>query len=166
MKRCISIMLFLFSCTCFHAQGPISEANSKMNKAINYIDMKNYPAALTTMNDVINIQKGSKEYYLRASVHYYLTNYRAAIQDCNRALDYNSNNEQKNRIFFLKGLCFFELDDKESGISDMKKAGEDGIKFLEEQGIVEKPSEPQRKTTQSGSSSKRANTTPILKKTK
>ena len=160
-------MLFLFSCTCFHAQGPISEANSKMNKAINYIDMKNYPAALTTMNDVINIQKGSKEYYLRASVHYYLTNYRAAIQDCNRALDYNSNNEQKNRIFFLKGLCFFELDDKESGISDMKKAGEDGIKFLKEHGYMQAQSAPiQNSNNQKVSLKNRNKSTPILKKTK
>lgn len=162
MKRYFSIILFLFSFVCFYAQTPTSEADSKMNEALNYIEKKNYPAALTTMNDVINLRKGSKEYYIRASVHYYISNYRAAIEDCNRALDYNNIIENENRIHYLKGLCSYEMNDIESVISEMKLAGDSGMNFLREKNFLYKHTQPSKRV----SVNKQKRSTPILKKTK
>ena len=167
MKRYFSILLFLFSFVCFYAQAPTSEADSKMNEALNYIEKKNYPAALTTMNDVINIRKGSKEYYLRAFVHYYITNYRAAIEDCNRALDYNNSIENNNIIHHLRGLCYYEMYDIQSAVSDMKQAGELGTNFLREKNLLRnKSTNNSQRARNNGVQTSSTNRIPQLKKTK
>ena len=144
----------------------VSNIESKISHACDLIENKFFSSALAILDDVLKTREGPREYYYRASAYYGLKDLSSAIRDCNKALSYSIKPENAAMIYYLRGLCNFLIDDKEAGITDMKQAGEDGIIFLEEQGIVEKPSEPQRKTTQSGSSSKRANTTPILKKTK
>lgn len=141
-------------------------AGKRIQEASNLLSNKYFSSALAILNDVLKTNEEPYAYYLRAGAYYGLKDCYSAIQDCNKALSFSIPSDNARAVYYLRGLCNFLVNNKEAGITDMKQAGEDGIKFLEEQGIVEKPSEPQRKTTQSGSSSKRANTTPILKKTK
>ena len=138
----------------------------RIQEASNLLSNKYFSSALAILNDVLKTNEEPYAYYLRAGAYYGLKDCYSAIRDCNKALTFSIPSNNARAVYYLRGLCNFLVNDKEAGIKDMRQAGEDGIKFLEEQGFVEKPSEPQRKTPQSGSSSKRANTTPILKKTK
>ena len=138
---------------------------SKVQEASNLIQNGYFSSALAILDDVLKNQGGPREYYYRASAYYGLKDFPAAIRDCNKALSSNINSNNASMIYYLRGLCYFLLNEKELGISDMKKAGKDGAIFLEEEGYTATSSnnEPQSK---SKSTTARRNNTPILKKTK
>lgn len=136
--------------------------------AANLIDNGYYSSAIAILDGVLKTKQSPREYYYRASAYYCLKEFYAAIQDCNRALSYDLNSENASAIYYLRGLCYFLINDKESGISDMKNAGEDGIKFLDENGFNETASKPQRNNNKmtKTTTTQRRNNVPALKKTK
>ena len=142
-----------------------AEANweNKVQEASNLIQKGFFSSALAILDDVMKKHKGPREYYYRASAYYGLKNFYAAIQDCNFALSYNNSEQNNYMIYYLRGLCRFLTDDKESGIADMEKAGEDGAKFLEEEGYTKTSAGSQKSPN---SNKAKNNKTPILKKTK
>jgi hypothetical protein len=146
-----------------------AEANweNKVQEASNHIQNGFFSSALDILDDVMKNHKGSREYYYRASAYYGLKKFYAAIQDCNYALSYNNSEQNNYMIYYLRGLCHFLTDDKESGIADMKKAGEDGAKFLEEEGYTKTSSGSHNAPNGYPKNPKaKNNKTPILKKTK
>lgn len=136
--------------------------------AANLIDNGYYSSAIAILDGVLKTKQSPREYYYRASAYYCLKEFHAAIQDCNRALNYDLSSENASAIYYLRGLCHFLINDKESGISDMKNAGEDGIKFLDENGFNETTSKPQRNNNKitKTTTTQRRNNAPALKKTK
>ena len=142
-----------------------AEANweNKVQEASNLIQNGFFSSALAILDDVMKKHKGPREYYYRASAYYGLKKFYAAIQDCNFALSYNNSEQNNSMIYYLRGLCRFLTDDKESGIADMEKAGEDGAKFLEEEGYTKTSAGSQKSPN---SNKAKNNKTPILKKTK
>lgn len=145
----------------------VSNIESKISHACDLIENKFFSSALAILDDVLKTREGPREYYYRASAYYGLKNFYAAIQDCNFALSYNNSEQNNYMIYYLRGLCRFLTDDKESGIADMEKAGEDGAKFLEEEGYTKTSARSQNvsKSNSKVPTAKR-NNTPILKKTK
>jgi tetratricopeptide (TPR) repeat protein len=139
----------------------------KVQEAGNLIKNGYFSSALSILNDVLKTHGNPRGYYLRGGAHYGLKNYNAAIQDCNKALSYNINTNNASAVYYLRGLCHFLIEDKESGISDMEKAGEDGIKFLEENGFKKTKSvQKQNNNSRKVPTTKRNNSTPVLKKNK
>lgn len=138
----------------------------RIQEAGNLLSNKYFSSALAILNDVLKTKEEPYAYYLRAGAYYGLKDCYSAISDCNKALTFNIPTNNAEAVYYLRGLCNFLINNKEAGISDMQQAGEDGIKFLEEQGIAKKSNNPQRKSSKSSSSSKQSNATPILKKTK
>ncbi len=139
----------------------------KVEEAGNLIRNGYFSSALAILNDLLKTQENPKGYFLRASAFYGLKNVNAAILDCNRALSYNINPENASAVYYLRGLCHFLIDDKESGISDMNKAGEDGAKFLEENGYTRTSSTTKQDGNNKKSlTTKRKSRTPTLKKKK
>ena len=144
-----------------------ASVEKKVEEASNLIQNGFFSSALAILDDVMKNHRGPREYYYRASAYYGLKKFYAAIQDCNFALSYNNSEQNNYMIYYLRGLCRFLTDDKESGIADMKKAGEDGAKFLEEEGYTKTSARSQNvsKSNSKVPTAKR-NNTPILKKTK
>lgn len=143
------------------------EANieSKNKEAGNLIKNGFYSSAIAILNGALKKHENPNGYYLRAGAYYGLKNIRAAIQDCNKALSYNINTENASAVYYLRGLCHFLIEDEESGILDMKRAGEDGLKFLEENGYTSPQSAAKQKNNNAKNPTKK-NQTPLLMKTK
>lgn len=139
---------------------------NRVQGACDLIENKFFSSALAILNDVLKSKNSPQVYYYRASAYYGLKEFNSAIQDCNKALSYYIPANKASLVYYLRGLCNFHVNNVEAGIADMKMAGEDGIKFLEEQGYMKTSANTQKKTTNSTSSTKRINNTPILKKTK
>lgn len=143
-------------------------SQNNIQKAWEYIDNESFSSALAILNELIKTEDSYRNYYCRANAYFGLKDYNAAIQDCNKALSYNISSNNANIIRYLRGLCFFMLNNIESGISDMRNAGEDGAKFLEEY-AKEQSSQKVQTNSQNRKNNKttRQNrSTPILKKTK
>lgn len=139
---------------------------NRIQEACNLIENKFFSSALAILNDVLKSQNSPQIYYYRASAYYGLKDFYSAIQDCNKALSYNVSANNASMVYYLRGLCNFLVNNEESGIADMKMAGEDGLKFLEEQGYTKPSANTQNKGTNKTSPTKRSNSTPVLKKTK
>jgi tetratricopeptide (TPR) repeat protein len=140
----------------------------KYYEANRYFELGNCSAAITVMNEVLTVRKGAKEYFYRASYYYNDKKYNAAIQDCNYALTYNIEPNNIENIYYLRGKCYFALNDSNSGINDMKKAGVKGTEYLKEyEKTLKAHSSPQKpKSNNRPQPNKQSKKTPMLRKTK
>jgi tetratricopeptide (TPR) repeat protein len=59
----------------------------------------------------------------KARIEYFLGKYTEAIIDCNTAIKYDNSNSE---TYFIKGMTYIELGDKENGCLALSKAGEYG----------------------------------------
>lgn len=134
-------------------------------EAGNLLSNKYFSSALAILNDVLKTKEEPYAYYLRAGAYYGLKDCYSAISDCNKALSFNIPTNNAEAIYYLRGLCNFLINNKEAGITDMQQAGEDGLKFLEEQGYT-KAQSAQKKNRNNTKYSTARNKTPLLKKTK
>ena len=103
---------------------------SDMNKVTDCITREDYSTALSIMNNVLQSHKGIKEFYYRAIAYYGTENYYAALTDCNSALNYANNTYNTDQIYYLRGLCLFQLNNEDAAIDNMNKAGDIGANFL------------------------------------
>lgn len=142
-------------------------AGKRIQEASNLLSNKYFSSALAILDDVLKTNKEPYAYYLRAGAYYGLTDYNSAIRDCNKALTFSIPSNNAKAVYYLRGLCHFLIDDKESGISDMNRAGEDGAKFLEENGYTRTSSTTKQDGNNKKSlTTKRKSRTPTLKKKK
>ena len=81
----------------------------------------------------------------------------------------NANNSYNtDNVYYLRGLCLFQFNNKNAAINDMKKAGDMGAKFLNDYGYFNNKtsssikSEPQRQNP----SKVKTKIIPELKKTR
>ena len=142
-------------------------AGKRIQEASNLLSNKYFSSALAILNDVLKTNKEPYAYYLRAGAYYGLKDCYSAIQDCNKALSFSIPSDNARAVYYLRGLCNFLVNNKEAGITDMKQAGEDGTKFLEENGYTKNSSTPKHNSNNRKTPTKKHNSsTPILKKTK
>lgn len=145
--------------------------NAQINKASEYGRQKNYSAALSILDEVINIRKGPREYGIRAITYYFAGNYNSAIKDCDMSLSLANAQYDSSMTYYVRGLCYLYLGDEVSGITDMKKAGDKGVAFLEDYYKQKKTRNDQHnsqkpKTIRKSAVNRQNKSTPILKKTK
>lgn len=144
-------------------------------RATEDIENKNYSSAISLLTSVINTYyQGAIPYYYRARAYIGSEKYKSAIEDCDKGLLYSCDKELKEHLFFLRGFSKIMLND-DNGIPDMKQAGEIGLRFLQENNLLEykidnkvtqnNHNESQIKRT-SSKLSHSSNRIPVLKKTK
>lgn len=84
-----------------------------------------YDAILRDYEAVINIDKSFiYAYYNRAEIFYFEKDYRAAIADYTKALAIEPRFAE---AYFNRGICKLSIGETESGLDDLRKAGELGI---------------------------------------
>lgn len=147
-----------------------SSYESDLKKAKDCIAKEEYSTALSIMNNVLLTHKGLNEYYYRAIANYGIGRYYEALQDCNSALSYANSSYNNNTVYYLRGVCHFQLNNESAAINDMKKAGDMGDTFLKNYGstqIKSSSSNSQKLHGKSPSKNNRATKIiPELKKTK
>ena len=132
------------------------------NGAVQMIDNNNYAAAFRALTSLLTVYEHPTILFFRARSVIGLGEYKYAIQDCDRALEYQCDKELKENLLFLRGYCKLSLNDQ-TGITDMKQAGEQGMNFLREKNLLNKHTQPAK----SSSVNKQKNSPiPQLKKTK
>lgn len=140
-------------------------------RASEEIDNKNYSSAITILTRVLNSYKGAIPYYYRARAYVGNEYYKSAIDDCDKGLQYPCEREQRENLYFLRGFSKILLND-EAGISDMRQAGEIGMRFLRENDLLDyKPVQQEKQKSEPSSSRKTSikqssGRIPVLKKTK
>lgn len=135
------------------------------------IDKKNYSYAVSKLTNVLNTYKGALPYYYRARAYLGQDYCRSAIDDCNSGLSYNCDKELRENLYFIRGFCKLSLMD-DTGVNDMRNAGEIGMRFLRENGLIDyvpgqsnKTPTTKNKSSNSGTVNRSTNRIPTLKKT-
>ena len=150
----------------------IADVDNRVQGAFNLISNGFFSSALAILDDVLKTWENDKVYYYRAAAYHGLKEFGLAIQDCNKALNFKISSENAEKVYFLRGLCYLSLNNKEQGLIDIKRAGELGAKFLEANGFTNNHSTPTNndKPNNRGVTKKMTNgqgkTIPSLKKTK
>lgn len=116
-----------------------------IQRATEYIN-SNALLASQEMTTAINNGLCCYETYLLRGIAYYLQGYyKSAIEDLTTAIDYSSNNKEK--AYYYRGMSKLALDD-DSGISDLRNGGQDGIVFLRENNLMDYvPGQKRKKAT-------------------
>jgi len=97
-----------------------NKGGTKIPVELDYLD------ALSDFCKVIELNPSFKNIYKeRVEVKYNLEDFRGAIIDLNRAIEFDS---KDGRTFYLRGLSKLFLNQKDSGCLDLSKAGELGYK--------------------------------------
>ena len=105
-----------------------------IDKGDEYMDGQMWSEAIKEYTKAINQNYQNADIYIRRAYANMMSNYNAnAIEDCNKALTYDNNNEA---AYYIRGISKLKNDD-DSGVSDLRKAGEDGITFLKEFGLLD-----------------------------
>lgn len=163
----------------FYRQTEFGAALPEIAHAAELIDNKNYSSAISILTRVLNTYKGAIPYYYRARAYIGGEYYKSAIEDCDKGLSYPCQQEQRENLYFLRGFSKL-LSNDDTGISDMRLAGEIGMRFLRENNLLDYKVGQNRQSTTSGfnrsqtnkssksgsKSSISANRTPQLRKTK
>jgi len=91
-----------------------------VQKALDYIKSEQWHAALSVLDDAINLYPGMVDlYYEHAYVCFTLTDYQKAIDDYNEILNIDAT---QSRAYFCRGyLLGFSFSDYEKAISDLQK---------------------------------------------
>lgn len=156
-----------------HRQTDFGSVLPEILNAAELIDNKNYSSAVSKLTNVLNTYKGAIPYYYRARAYVGQEYYKSAIEDCNNALQYQCEIEQKNNIYFLRGFSKLLLND-DTGVTDMRQAGNLGMTFLRENDLLDyvpgqskKPVSRDSKNSNPKSSiiNRSTNRVPTLKKT-
>ena len=156
-----------------HRQTDFGSVLPEILNAAELIDNKNYSSAVSKLTNVLNTYKGAIPYYYRARAYVGQEYYKSAIEDCNNALQYQCEIEQKNNINFLRGFSKLLLND-DTGVTDMRQAGNLGMTFLRENDLLDyvpgqskKPVSRDSKNSNPKSSiiNRSTNRVPTLKKT-
>ena len=99
-----------------------------------YWDKKMWSDAIREYTNAISQGYQNVDIFLRRAYAYMMMNYNNnAIEDANRVLSYESNNEN---AYFVRGVSKLQIND-DSGVADLRKAGEAGIAFLREFGLLD-----------------------------
>lgn len=135
------------------------------------IDKENYSYAVSKLTNVLNTYKGALPYYYRARAYLGQDYCRSAIDDCNSGLSYYCEKELKENLHFIRGFSKLSLKD-DTGVDDMRNAGEIGMRFLRENGLSDyvpgqsnKTPTTKNKSSNSGTVNRSTNHIPTLKKT-
>jgi len=105
------------------------EYNKILAKGDEYLQKEMYADAVREYTNAINQGYQNAEIFaIRAFANAKRNYYQDAINDCNRALQYNSNYEY---AYYLRGLCKLKNND-DSGVADLRKGGEAGIAALKD----------------------------------
>lgn len=138
----------------------------EFQRAQNLINYNDYDKAISCMSKVLEIYKNALPYYYRARAYCGKEYYGSAIIDCNNGLNYNCETELRQNLYFIRGFSkIMQKDD--SGISDMKQAGELGERFLRENNLLgNKSAKNSQRPRNNGSKTSSTNRIPQLKKTK
>lgn len=155
----------------FKRKTDFGAALPEMLRASEQIDNKNYSSAISILTIVLYKHKGAMPYYYRARAYIGSQNYKSAIDDCDKGLQYPCEREQRENLYFLRGFSKLMLKD-DSGVSDMRQAGEIGMRFLRENDFLDyKTGQKKKQMSVSSSNSKTSikqssGRIPALKKTK
>lgn len=134
-----------------------SKVKPFIDKGDEYMDKQMWNEAVKEYTKAINQNYRNKDIYLSRAYANMMSDYNvSAIEDANRALSFESNNEV---AYFIRGVSKLKNDD-DSGVSDLRKAGENGIALLKELDLLNyypnqgnsDNSNTQRKTTSSSRS--------------
>ena len=125
-----------------------------IDKGDEYMQKEMYNDAVREYTNAINQGYQNADIYLRRAHANLLRNYNtSAIEDCNRALSYDSRNEQ---AYLTRGISKL-LNHDDSGVADLRKAGEAGMAILREYGLLDYyPNQNRSGNTQRGTSSPRS----------
>ena len=155
-------------------QTDFGAALPEILNAAELIENKNYSTAISKLNHVLSSYRGAIPYYYRARAYVGQEYYKSAIEDCNSALQYQCEIEQRNNIYFLRGFSKLLLND-DTGVTDMRQAGNLGMTFLRENDLLDyvpgqskKPVSRDSKNSNPKSSiiNSSTNRVPTLRKTK
>ena len=163
----------------FYRKTEFGAALPEITRAAEQIDKQNYSSAISILTRVLNTYKGAMPYYYRARAYIGGEYYKSAIEDCDKGLSYPCQQEQRENLYFLRGFSKL-LSNDDTGISDMRLAGEIGMRFLRENNLLDYKVGQNKQSTssalngsrtnkrsRSGSkSSTSVNRTPQLRKTK
>lgn len=117
-------------------QTDFGAALPEILNAAELIENRNYSTAISKLNHVLSSYKGAIPYYYRARAYVGQEYYKSAIEDCNSALQYQCEIEQRNNIYFLRGFSKLLLND-DTGVTDMRQAGNLGMTFLRENDLLD-----------------------------
>ena len=152
-------------------QTDLAVAPKTLERAIDLIEKKNYKQAIITLTQLIRCIEHPVPYYYRAKAYAGDESYKSAIEDCNNALKFQCDYKLKADIHFVRGFCKIALND-DSGVNDMRMAGDRGMKFLRENGLLnympkqsKKATTTKNKSSNSGTVNRSTNRIPTLKKT-
>jgi len=105
-----------------------------MDKGDEYIDKKMWNEAVREYTNAINQGYQNVDIYLRRAYANMMRNQnRSAIEDSNKALSYESNNQI---AYYIRGASKLKMDD-DTGVADLRKAGNDGLALLRELGLYD-----------------------------
>ena len=105
-----------------------------IEKGDEYMQKEIYDSAIGEYTNAINKGYQNADIYMKRAAASTMKNFNtSAIEDCNKALSYDSNNEY---AYYIRGISKLKNND-DSGVSDLRKAGEDGIAFLREFGLLD-----------------------------
>lgn len=169
----------MFKVSIVYSQGYGNNADSatELKEAVDLIDKKDYNNAIRKLTGLIRINEDPILYYFRARAYIGQEYYNSAINDCNSALQFQCDYKLKSNIHFLRGLSKILMNDL-TGVNDMRMAGERGIRFLQENNLINYvPDDTKEQShnnkasgksgkTKSRSTNRTSNSVPTLKKTK
>ena len=155
----------------FKRKTLLATAMPEINNANELIKSKNYSEVIKKMTKVLESYKGPLPYYYRARAYLGQDYCRSAIDDCNSGLSYYCEKELRENLHFIRGFSKLSLKD-DTGVDDMRNAGEIGMRFLRENGLSDyvpgqsnKTPTTKNKSSNSGTVNRSTNRIPTLKKT-
>ncbi len=93
------------------------------NKAYAYVKLKKYQKALPIVEKALKLDNSEWYYWdTRAEIYLNLGMYQKSISDLNKALEI----EKNENSYFLRGLAYIRIGEKEKGCKDLSKSGEFG----------------------------------------
>lgn len=94
------------------------------------IDLKDRIGALDDLNKCYEAEKDNPSYYsFRSDCKMFLKDFRGAIDDGNKSLELKPN---QSNIYIVIWLCYYDLNEKETGCLNLKKAKELGNTHVDE----------------------------------
>ena len=101
------------------------DLSSLIQKAYEFDDLEDYSKAIYFYNQAINLNDDGENsidssiYYSRGRCYWRLKKYEEAIDNFDKAIDLNPNDD---RYFYIRGLCYDELKKYEEAIDNFDKA--------------------------------------------
>ena len=154
----------------FKRKTPLATAMPEISNASELIKSGNYSEVIKKMTKILESYKGPLPYYYRARAYLGQDYCRSAIDDCDSGLSYYCEKELRENLYFIRGFCKLSLKD-DTGVDDMRNAGEIGMRFLRENGLSDyipgqsnKTPTTKNKSSNSGTIKHSTNRIPTLKK--